>query len=169
MARLQYFWNLSRPTKRVISVLIDTLFIVGAFYAAYWVRIGDVLPLGDAVAKYVLIVTWASTIVVFSKLGLYRAILRYLTFHALAVVSLGTLFSACMVAILAFYFDAPIPRSIPIIYGAFLCLLNGGSRLIVRVLVNEANSKGKKRVLIYGAGRQLALRSSCSGIVNLVT
>lgn len=160
MARLQYLWNLSRPTKRVISILIDTLFIVGAFYVAYWVRIGDILPLDNPVATYVLIGTWASTIVVFSKLGLYRAILRYLTFHALAVVSLGTLFSACMVAILAFYFDAPIPRSIPIIYGAFLCLLCGGSRLIVRVLVNEANSKGKKRVLIYGAGaagRQLAL------------
>ncbi|MCC2524555.1 polysaccharide biosynthesis protein [Vibrio coralliilyticus] len=160
MARLQYLWNLSRSTKRVISVLIDTLFIVGGFYAAYWVRIGDVLPLGNPLAVYVLIGTWASTIIVFSKLGLYRAILRYLTFHALAVVSLGTLFSACMVAILAFYFDAPIPRSIPIIYGAFLCLLAGGSRLIVRVLVSEANSKGKKRVLIYGAGaagRQLAL------------
>jgi len=160
MARLQYLWNLSRPTKRAFSVLIDTVFIVGAFYAAYWVRIGDILPLGNPVAMYVLIGTWASTIIVFSKLGLYRAILRYLTFHALAVVSIGTLFSACMVAILAFYFDAPTPRSIPIIYGAFLCLLSGGSRLIVRVLVNETNSKGKKRVLIYGAGaagRQLAL------------
>lgn len=160
MTSIHHLWNLSRPTKRFISILIDTLFIVMAFYVSYWVRIGGVVPLGSSSAVYVLIGTWVSTIVVFSKLGLYRAILRYLTFHALAVVSLGTLFSACMVAILAFYFDASIPRSIPIIYGAFLCLLSGGSRLVIRVLVNEANSKGKKRVLIYGAGsagRQLAL------------
>jgi FlaA1/EpsC-like NDP-sugar epimerase len=96
----------------------------------------------------------------FAKLGLYRAVLRYLTFHALAVVSLGTIISAASISVLAFYFDAPVPRSVPIIYGAFLCLLCGGSRLVVRVLVSQTNGKGKKSVLIYGAGsagRQLAL------------
>ncbi len=133
---------------------------VASFYAAYWTRVGNIKPLDDVVAKYVLIGTLVVTILAFSKLGLYRAILRYLTFHALAVVSIGTVISAASVSVLAFYFDASIPRSIPIIYGAFLCLLSGGSRLIVRVLVAQAGSKDKKNVLIYGAGaagRQLAL------------
>ncbi|EKO3432163.1 polysaccharide biosynthesis protein [Vibrio fluvialis] len=86
--------------------------------------------------------------------------LRYLTFHALAVVSIGTLISASSVSIAAFYFNAPVPRSLPIIYGTFLCLFCGGSRLIVRVLVSGLNGKGRKVVLIYGAGsagRQLAI------------
>lgn len=101
----------------------------------------------------------------FTKLGLYRAILRYLTFHALSVVSIGTVISAVTVAIGAFYFDAYVPRSIPIIYGSFLCLLCGGSRLIVRVLASQQYNKGLESVVIYGAGssgRQLAiaLRSS---------
>ncbi|KKP20215.1 nucleoside-diphosphate sugar epimerase [Vibrio cholerae] len=76
------------------------------------------------------------------------------------MVSVGTLISAASVAIAAFYFDAPVPRSLPIIYGTFLCLLCGGSRLIVRVLVSGLNGKGRKVVLIYGAGsagRQLAI------------
>ncbi|UPQ88134.1 nucleoside-diphosphate sugar epimerase/dehydratase [Vibrio sinaloensis] len=160
MARLNFIWNLSRFNKRLISIAIDVVFIVSSFYAAYWVRIGSVQAFGEPLAIYVLFGTLIVTIFAYSKLGLYRAILRYLTFHALAAVSIGTVISASVVAILAFYFDAAIPRSIPIIYGAFLCLLSGGSRLIVRVLVNQANSKGKKRVLIYGAGaagRQLAL------------
>ncbi|EGA63715.1 putative capsular polysaccharide biosynthesis protein CapD, partial [Vibrio brasiliensis LMG 20546] len=41
-----------------------------------------------------------------------------------------------------------------------MCLLCGGARLVVRVLVSQSNGKGKKSVLIYGAGsagRQLAL------------
>ncbi len=160
MARLNFIWNLSRLNKRLISVFIDTVFIVVSFYAAYWTRIGSIKPIQAFDTQYVLIGALLITLFAFAKLGLYRAVLRYLTFHALAVVSLGTFISALSVAVLAFYFDASIPRSVPIIYGAFLCLLSGGSRLIVRVLVNQTNNKGKKRVLIYGAGsagRQLAL------------
>ncbi len=160
MARLNFLWNLSRLQKRVISIFIDAFFVVISFYAAYWTRIGHMKPLDDVSTQYVLLGTLLVTILAFTKLGLYRAILRYLTFHALAVVSVGTAISAGCVAVLAFYFDASIPRSIPIIYGAFLCLLSGGSRLVIRVLVSQASSKDKKKVLIYGAGaagRQLAL------------
>ena len=160
MAKLNYIWNLSRFKKRMISIFVDTIFVITSFYAAYWTRIGHIKPLDDVINQYVLVGTLVITLITFSKLGLYRAILRYLTFHALAVVSLGTLVSAATVAFLAFYLDASVPRSVPIIYGTFLCLLCGGSRLIVRVLVTQANSKGRKKVLIYGAGaagRQLAL------------
>ncbi|MDE1335097.1 polysaccharide biosynthesis protein [Vibrio aestuarianus] len=165
MARLNFIWNLSRFNKRIISVCIDTFFIIASFYAAYWTRIGHIQSFDDVSTRYVVLGTLAVTLFVYTRLGLYRAVLRYLTFHALAVVSAGTAISAATVAILAFYFDASIPRSVPIIYGTFLCLLCGGSRLIVRVLVAQVNGKGKKNVLIYGAGsagRQLAwaLRSS---------
>lgn len=160
MVRLNYFWNLSRLHKRLISIGIDTFFVVASFYSAYWTRIGHIKPLDDVSTQYVLLGTVVVTLFAYTKLGLYRAVLRYLTFHALAVVSLGTIISTATVAVLAFYFDAVVPRSVPIIYGAFLCLLSGGSRLIIRVLVSQASGKGKKCVLIYGAGaagRQLAL------------
>ena len=160
MKKLNLIWSLPRLHKRLISVLIDVFFIVTSFYAAYWTRIGHIKPLDDVLTKYVVLGTLIVTILVFTKLGLYRAVLRYLTFHALAVVSLGAVISAASISVLAFYFDASVPRSVPIIYGAFLCLLCGGARLVVRVLVSQSNGKGKKSVLIYGAGsagRQLAL------------
>jgi len=160
MARLNYIWSLSRAHKRAISIFLDTLFVIASFCAAYWSRIGHVKAFDSVLTWYVIFGTLIVTIIAFTKLGLYRAILRYLTFHALAVVSIGTIISAASISVLAFYFDAPVPRSVPIIYGSFLCLLCGGSRLIVRVLVSQANSKGMKNVLIYGAGaagRQLAL------------
>jgi len=160
MARLNYIWNLSRFKKRLISIVTDATFIVTSFYAAYWSRIGDITALDNTHIQYVIVGTIFVSLFAFAKLGLYRAVLRYLTFHALAVVSLGTIISAASISVLAFYFDAPVPRSVPIIYGAFLCLLCGGSRLVVRVLVSQTNGKGKKSVLIYGAGsagRQLAL------------
>ncbi|EHS1090428.1 polysaccharide biosynthesis protein [Vibrio cholerae] len=160
MARLNFIWNLSRVNKRIISVFVDAFFIIFSFYAAYWVRIGNIQFIQSETIPYLLSSVVIVTLFAFARLGLYRAILRYLTFHALAVVSVGTLISAASVAIAAFYFDAPVPRSLPIIYGTFLCLLCGGSRLIVRVLVSGLNGKGRKVVLIYGAGsagRQLAI------------
>lgn len=160
MARLNFIWDLSRVNKRIISVLVDAFFIIFSFYSAYWVRVGNVEIIHSDSIPYLLTTVIVVTILSFTRLGLYRAILRYLTFHALAVVSVGTLISAASVAIAAFYFDAPVPRSLPIIYGTFLCLLCGGSRLIVRVLVSGLNGKGRKVVLIYGAGsagRQLAI------------
>jgi len=160
MASLNRIWDLPRVYKRIISITIDALFVIASFYAAYWSRVGNVTPFESYLTWYVVIGTLVVTVLAFMKLGLYRAILRYLTFHALAVVSIGTIISAASISILAFYFDAPVPRSVPIIYGSFLCLLCGGSRLVVRVLVFQSNGKGKKSVLIFGAGsagRQLAL------------
>ncbi|NUW68965.1 polysaccharide biosynthesis protein [Vibrio coralliilyticus] len=160
MAKLNYIWGLSRFYKRLISIFVDIVFIISSFYISYWTRVGSFEIVALDSVLFVLVGTVVITVVVFTRLGLYRAVLRYLTFHALAVVSAGTLVSAISVATLAFYIDAPIPRSIPIIYGAFLCLLCGGSRLIVRVLVAQTNKNGRKPVLIYGAGiagRQLAI------------
>lgn len=160
MTRLNLIFNLSRFNKRLISVCVDIFFVICSFYAAYWTRIGDISPIDALSVQYVLIATCMVTIFAFSRLGLYRAVLRFLTFHALAVVSIGTAISALSVAISAFYFNAPIPRSVPIIYASFLCLLCGGSRLIARSLVAQSFSSKKSSVLICGAGsagRQLAL------------
>ena len=167
MARLNFFWNLSRFHKRLISICIDAFFIIVSFYGAYWTRIGHIQPLGEISIQYVLLGTLLVTVLAYTKLGLYRAVLRYLTFHVLAVVSIGAVISAATIAILAFYFDVFIPRSIPVIYGSFLCILSGGSRLLIRAMLWQVGSRDKKKVLIYGAGsagRQLALalRSSDS-------
>lgn len=160
MPNLNFIWNLPRFNKRLISITIDLFFVFVSFYGAYWARVGSITAMNSVSVQYVLATTALITILAFSRLGLYRAVLRFLTFHALAVISIGTAISAFSVALSAFYFNAFIPRSVPIIYAAFLCILCGGSRLIVRSLVAQANARHKKAVLIYGAGsagRQLAL------------
>ncbi|MFA0438126.1 polysaccharide biosynthesis protein [Vibrio breoganii] len=160
MLKLKYIWNLPRSMKRLISLFIDSTFIIASYYAAHWARLGDLMWLPKYDNEQVLLGTLVITLFAFTKLGLYRAILRYLTFHALYVVSIGTIISAVSVGLLAYYLNSAVPRSVPIIYGAFLALSCGGVRLIARVLVSQSFSKGHKNVLIYGAGsagRQLAL------------
>lgn len=161
MVRLKFIWELSRFNKRLVSIFADSMFVILAFYGAYLTRVSTFTPIySSADIQSVLVVTIVTTVLTFMRLGLYRAVLRYLSFHALAVVAIGTVISAVTVAFSAFYLNAPIPRSVPIIYAAFLCILCGGSRLIVRTLVTQSGLRRKTPVLIYGAGsagRQLAL------------
>ncbi len=160
MSGLSFIWSLPRFYKRIISLFVDSFFIVFSFIAAIWVRLGEATPIFSTETLITLLGALLVTIAAFTRLGLYRAILRYLTFHALTVVLLGGVISAISITTFAYYFHASIPRTVPIIYMAFLILFCGGSRMIVRALIVQSSRKACKRVLIFGAGstgRQLAI------------
>ncbi|EGR3110888.1 polysaccharide biosynthesis protein [Vibrio parahaemolyticus] len=166
MQRLQFIWQLSRTNKRIVSVLIDIMLIFIAFHLAILVRSGDSNYFTYPAVWGIQIAVTIVTIAVFARLGLYRAVLRYLTFQALFVVTAGAVISATLVAALSFYMSDPFPRTVPIIYGAFLALFCGGPRVIVRSLIAQSYSTQSKEVLIYGAGsggRQLAMALRSSG------
>ncbi|MCP4956345.1 MAG: polysaccharide biosynthesis protein, partial [Photobacterium aquimaris] len=154
MQRLNFIWQLSRFKKRVISVSIDTLLIVLALHIALWTRLGDFQFLTEGDNLLLAGLTVITTVAIFTKIGLYRAVLRYLTFQALFVVTAGALLSAISLAVFAYYLQEPIPRTVPIIYCAYLALLCGGSRLVVRNLVATTSplKDSREEVLIYGAG-----------------
>ena len=111
--------NLSRLHKRLISLFIDALFICIAFYFSFWVRLGEFIGFMDVENTYALVGTLILSLFIFMRLGLYRAVLRYLTFHALFVILIGALFSAIILALCSFYLQAGFPRTVPIIYFAF--------------------------------------------------
>ncbi|HCH1149976.1 TPA: polysaccharide biosynthesis protein [Vibrio parahaemolyticus] len=166
MQRLQFFWQLSRNNKQIVSVIIDCILIFIAFYLALFVRLGDVQNFPKVTVLWILLTVMLATVLVFARLGLYRAVLRYLTFQTLYVVIVGAMTSAILVAALGFYLSDPFPRTVPIIYGAFLALFCGGPRVIVRSLIAQSYSTQSKEVLIYGAGsggRQLAMALRSSG------
>lgn len=166
MQRLQFIWQLSRTNKRIVSVLIDIILIFMAFHLAILVRSGETNYFTYPAVWGIQIAVTIVTIAVFARLGLYRAVLRYLTFQALFVVTAGAIISATLVAALSFYMSDPFPRTVPIIYGAFLALFCGGPRVIVRSLIAQSYSTQSKEVLIYGAGsggRQLAMALRSSG------
>ncbi|MFD2094750.1 nucleoside-diphosphate sugar epimerase/dehydratase [Corallincola platygyrae] len=160
MKIVEKVFNFRRSTKRLISLSIDSVFIFVAFWGAYFARTSSFQSFYLVENWSVVLVTLPLTLFAFTKIGLYRAILRYLSFHALFVISLGTLVSALILATIAFYLDTSFPRTVPLIYAAFLGILVGGARLIVRALVNRGTAKLQEPVLIYGAGgsgRQLCI------------
>lgn len=160
MDKLAYIYALPRMYKRLISLGIDSCFIAFSFFAAIWVRLGEVISSLSHATLLTLAGTLVVTLIAYTRLGLYRAILRYLTFHALTVVLVGGVVSAVSITTFAYFFHASIPRTVPIIYMTFLILFCGGSRMVMRALIVQASRQDCKQVLIYGAGstgRQLAI------------
>lgn len=149
-----------RPMKRVVSIIVDIFFIVIAFLAAVYTRLGSFeIIISDFIYWKLLGILTVVTVLVFAKSGLYRAILRYLSLHAVISIGVSSAISAAVIVFLSYFNYVFMPRSIPIIYATYLVILCGGSRLIVRLLLSDFLGKNKQRVIIYGAGsagRQLA-------------
>ena len=158
---LDYFvFELSRPLKRIASLIIDTILITGAFFFAYWTRLGKITSFDNHQIWLALSCTLVVTLIAFIKLGLYRAVLRYISFKALAMIAAGALISSISLVLFSFFIDSFIPRTVPIIYFSYVFLLCGGVRMLVRYYIGLLLDKNNESVLIYGAGsngRQLAV------------
>lgn len=152
---LRHLLEASRGTKRAISLGYDTFALAFSFYIAICLRLGrtDITMGGPELAT--LAATILVSLFVFARLGLYRAILRFMAHQALVSVALGVLASAIALATSSFFLRASIPRSVPIIYAFTALFFIGTPRLLVRsivLLLKPEPSEGKEKVIIYGAG-----------------
>ena len=156
---LNLFLSIPRYQKRIVSVFVDFLLISFAFWCSYWVRLDGLTPI-QSTEHWVLLAFLAPlTGLGFVKLGLYRAVLRYLSFRVLLTVLAGVIFSTVLLVTSAFYFNVFLPRSTSILYFSFALILIGGVRLFFRMVVHQMQGI-RIPVLIYGAGasgRQLQL------------
>ncbi|MBH0087506.1 polysaccharide biosynthesis protein [Pseudoalteromonas sp. NSLLW218] len=151
--------NASRAKKRLITLFIDTLFIVIAFWLALIVRLDSFEPLQRLDNWLLLAVLIPVSLYTFISLGLYRAVLRYMNSQAIWAIVLGTAITTVSLVLIAFLIGIDIPRTMPFIF-AWLCLLTvGGARVLVRAIIGKMTTSKKESVIIYGAGsagRQLA-------------
>lgn len=153
-------FGMSRSTKRVISLFIDIILLISSFFLAYWTRLGGIVAFDNTEIWMTLLCTILITLFTFIKLGLYRAVLRYISFKALAMVAGGAFVSAVSLIFFSFFIGSDIPRTVPIIYFSYVFLLCGSARMLVRYYVSLILGKDNESVLIYGAGttgRQLAV------------
>ena len=158
--KIDAIWALPRFYKRLIGLSVDSLFVVFAFSFAYWARLGEFSWFANSAIWYVVTGTVAATLLVNIKLGLYRAVLRYLTFHAFSAIFIGAAISALSITTFAYFFGVNVPRTVPVIYFPFLIVLCGGARVLLRALFVRTPQKGCESVLVFGAGsagRQLSL------------
>ncbi|MCD9535872.1 nucleoside-diphosphate sugar epimerase/dehydratase [Photobacterium carnosum] len=152
MAIIDAFFSIPRPYKRVISVCIDLVFIQIAFWGAFWTRLGEFDQTYSVDYWYLVSFLSVITITCFIKIGFYRAILRYLSVHAVFTLAIGSLVSTVVFVLTTYFFSIWVPRTVAIIYLAYLFILTGGARFSIRVFFAQLEMKRKPNVIIYGAG-----------------
>jgi len=155
---LAWLLALPRSVKRMISVAIDTVFLVFSIFTAFVLtQNGYLAEIEQIILAFA--ITLPFTLFAFTKLGLYRAVIRYVGQHALGAVLFGIVLSTIVLAGLFALLDVHDRTSLVIVYGLVALVTSGGVRLAARMLLQPNNNGHKTRVLIYGAGssgRQLA-------------
>ncbi len=156
----QFLFSLKRPQKRMVSVAVDSIFLILSFWFALLVRVDSVDVLLSS--EYWLLIALACPISIagFVRLGLYRAVLRYLGSQAMAAIVLGVVLSTISLVTLAYFFSVDLPRTVPFIYAAFALVFVGGARAMMRSMVGSGLSRRGEPVIIFGAGvsgRQTAM------------
>lgn len=155
---LAWLLALPRSIKRLISVCADIFFLISSLVAAYILTQHDnsshIPQITTAFA-----ITLPITLFIFTKLGLYRAVIRYIGQHALGAVLAGIVSSAFVLALLFGLLQVRDKGNLIFVYAILALITSGGLRLLARMFLVQRNNGHKERVLIYGAGssgRQLA-------------
>jgi len=144
---------LPRQQKRFIMVLADAVAIPSSLWLALVLKFDRLDPNLERTAAYFLLALGAS-VLIFSMLGLYRAVIRFMGPRSmLTVVTAVTLSVAVVVLGDRFLSKSEIPLSAFAIFWAISLLYAIGSRFFVRYLFSATlNGKPATRVAIYGAG-----------------
>jgi len=158
---ISYILNAPRSKKRFISVTYDLLAIPLSIYLALSLRLDTFAPNISSSLAYTMAATTIASIIIFIKIGLYRAVVRFMAEKAFTSLLIASGLSALFLATSSFLFQASMPRSTVIIYLFSLLIFIGSPRLFIRAIVSQISKSGTEPVLIYGAGHQgIALANS---------
>lgn len=146
--------HLPRLQKRLLVLGADIVGIPLVLWMAITLRLGTANHHFDG-SEWLYIGALLTSVPVFVRMGLYRAVIRYLGHRAVLTVVYGVTTSVTFLTLLVLvwpYRTAPI-SALPV-YWAFALIYVGGTRFLVRGLLNFRwrMSSGTQRVVIYGAG-----------------
>jgi FlaA1/EpsC-like NDP-sugar epimerase len=147
-----YLLTLKRWQKIGLQVSVDFLLVLMAFFCAMALRLESVQFLADFPTIATGVVAAIFTLAVFRMLGLYRALVRYVTGKVLFTIGTGAVLSGALLYGASLVLEAGLPRSVPIVHATFVFLTISGVRFLARQLFRQPAQLGKRPVIIYGAG-----------------
>ena len=150
-----YTIPLSRSVKQILMMVADALMIVLALAFSFVLLGKDFFDQDQRFYFYLSLATTVS-ILVFIRIGLYRALVLYMGLQSGFLILQGVTAASCLLA--ASYFFAKTPESSDLsilpIFWMIALLLIGGTRFFAKVLLQSLiqNFRPKEPVIIYGAG-----------------
>ncbi|MFT6287121.1 MAG: FlaA1/EpsC-like NDP-sugar epimerase, partial [Alcanivorax sp.] len=149
---LEKLIELPRNIKQTFLLVLDMLFVAGSMWLATALRWGHMdFPVGTIEIACAVFTVLASA-VIFLRLGLYRAVIRFMGQQAIWAIITAVSYSTLVLGACVFFTQADVPRSLPFIYWVLALLTIGGTRLTVRAYYQAKLRSMTKNVIIYGAG-----------------
>jgi len=143
---------LPRPAKGFLSICADVVCVPAALWTAISLKLGSTEH-SIAAELWLYVAVVAITVPVFAKLGLYRAVVRFIAPRAVLWMVAGVAVSALLLYLLGrVQLVPPVPASTLCIYTGLALLYVAGSRLTMRYLMRSSTQLVVDRVAIYGAG-----------------
>jgi FlaA1/EpsC-like NDP-sugar epimerase len=160
--------GMRRRHKRFLQVAADILLIWLALALAFILRLGSADQLEPVNGHLWLFITAPLiAIPIFIRIGMYRAVLRYMGNDALVTIAKAVTLASLFLALAVYLYREPpalVPRSLIFIYWGLNLLLVGGLRLGMRqyfmgdwhslgsVLTLNSRDATLPKVAVYGAG-----------------
>ncbi len=152
---IKRFLALPRRAKQAISIAVDLLLLAFAFWSAIALRFETFTPV-TAPYLWQMIAAPLLAIPIFIRLGLYRAVVRFMEDRVVFVVAGGVTLSVVLLAAGLALTHAPnVSRGLLAIYWLLAILYVGATRFLARsyFLRAERGQDSRIRIAIYGAGR----------------
>jgi FlaA1/EpsC-like NDP-sugar epimerase len=154
-APLQLFLRIievPRNVKQGMVLALDMAFVSLSMIVAYgYPFVSSSRPPGR-VELFCAVLTLIASAVIFLRMGLYRAIIRFMGQQAIWTIIQAVSYSTLALGAAIFFTRADVPRSMPFVFWAVAMSTIGGARLIVRASYQARLRSSTKNVLIYGAG-----------------
>ena len=150
-----YTIPLSRSVKQILMMIADALMIVLALGFSFALLGKDFFDLDQRFYFYLSLATTVS-ILVFIRIGLYRALVLYMGLQSAFLILQGVTAASCLLATAYFFAKTPGSSDLSIlpIFWMIAVLLIGGTRFLAKVFLQSLiqNFRPKEPVIIYGAG-----------------
>lgn len=152
---LKHFLILPRRQKQLVAVGADFMLLLVAFWSALALRFETLVPDLDTYKGQMLAAPLLA-IPIFIRLGLYRAVIRFMEDRVVFVVVGGVTASVVLLAaVMALTHTPGVSRGVLAIYWILAILYVGATRFLARsyFLRAERAQDARIRIAIYGAGR----------------
>ena len=144
---------LPRNIKKIIFVIHDAVVIFVAFWFAQNLKASYSQEWSSPANWLAFAATAILTILVFTRLGLYRAVTRYVSTKVLTTTVLGSAISGVLFFLSVLLFEQRLRLALPVAYFLMLVVLIAGSRIMLRTMLTNRHRKQMIPVIIYGAGQ----------------
>jgi len=146
--------TISPNYKKIILILFDMILLSCAIWLAFSIRLGEWFPVNIKQAIPLFFFIPLVSIPIFLRIGLYRAVIRYIGQKAIVAIAKAITLLTFMFVLFVILFEIKgIPRSVFILFWGISFLFIGGSRFFIRSLLHaSAVDNYKQSVVVYGAG-----------------